>query len=67
MADNTDLVMLLLEIFQKIKESQERMIKALEGTWKTAPDDPEIRKQLTEAVAKTAKMQKAIKKIIKEK
>ena len=48
------------EMFQKIKESQERMMSALAGAWEEAPDEPEIKRQLLEAVEKAGKMRKKI-------
>ncbi len=55
------------EIFEKIKASQERLMQALAGAARTAPDDPEIRKQLLEVVERAAKLRKGIyKKVLKE-
>lgn len=56
------------EILAKIKASQERLITALAGALKTAPDDPEIRKQLLTAVEKAAKLRGEVyEKVLKEK
>jgi len=56
------------EIFERIKASQERMMQALAGAARTAPDDPEARKQLLEVIERTAKLRSKIyKQILKEK
>lgn len=56
------------EILEKIKASQERLMSALAGALKTAPDDPKIRKQLLEAVEKAAKLRGEVyEKVLKEK
>lgn len=55
------------EIFEKIKESQERLIVSLAAAWESAPDDPEIRKQLIEASKKAVNLrEKVYKNILKE-
>ncbi len=43
------------------------MIDALHGAWETAPDDPATRSQLSEVVARTAKLQTHLKKVFKDK
>lgn len=56
------------EILEKIKASQERLMSALAGALKTAPDDPKIRKQLLESVEKAAKLRGEVyEKVLKEK
>ncbi|MEX2028170.1 MAG: hypothetical protein WD988_01570 [Candidatus Curtissbacteria bacterium] len=56
------------ELFEKIRASQERMMTALAGAAKTAPDDPEIRKELMEVIEKAASLRKGVyKEILKEK
>lgn len=56
------------EIFEKIKASQEIMMRALAGALKTAPKDPKIREQLLEAVEKATKLRgKIYKDVLKEK
>lgn len=55
------------EILDKIKASQERLMQALVGMARTAPDDPEIQRQLREAIEKAAELRKKIyKTVIKE-
>jgi hypothetical protein len=55
------------EIFENLKAHQEKLMSALVGALETAPDDPEIRKQLMEAVEKATQMrEKLYKEIIKE-
>lgn len=55
------------EIFEKIKASQERLMTALAGAARTAPNDPEIKKQLMEAIEKAGSLRKRIyKEVIKE-
>lgn len=55
------------EIFQKIKESQERMVVALAKAWETAPNDPKIKKQLLEAIEKALQFRnKLYKDLLKE-
>jgi len=48
------------EILEKLKQSQEKMIRALAGALTTAPDDPEIRSELLEAVEKAMQMRSKI-------
>ncbi|EKD58101.1 MAG: hypothetical protein ACD_57C00031G0009 [uncultured bacterium] len=56
------------EIFEKIKASQERMMQALAGAARTAPSDPETRKQLLGVIERAATLRKKIyKQVIKEK
>lgn len=56
------------EILDKIKASQERLITALAGALKTAPNDPEIRKQLLAAVEKALQLRGEVyEKVLKEK
>ena len=56
------------EIFEKIRASQERMMQALAGAARTAPDDPEVRRQLTSVIEKAGHLRKGIyKKILKDK
>lgn len=56
------------EILEKIKASQERLMSALAGALKTAPDDPKIREQLLGAVEKAAKLRGEVyEKVLKEK
>ncbi len=55
------------EIFEKIKQSQERMIVALARAWEVAPDDPKTREELMEATEKAVKLrEKLYKDLIKE-
>lgn len=44
------------EIFTRIKESQERLVRSLAGALATAPEDPQIRGQLLEAIEKATKL-----------
>ena len=56
------------EIFEKIKASQERMMQALAGAARTAPDDPKVRSQLLEVIERAAKLRgKIYKQVLKEK
>lgn len=56
------------EIFEKIKASQERLMTALAGAAKTAPDDPVVRKHLMEVVERAGGLRKKIyKDVLKEK
>jgi major membrane immunogen (membrane-anchored lipoprotein) len=48
------------ELFEKLIQSQEKMIQALAGAARTAPDDPEIRKQLLKAMEKAIRLRKRI-------
>ena len=55
------------EVFERIKASQEKLMSALAGALQTAPDDPQIREQLLEAVEKAGQMRgKIYKDILKE-
>lgn len=57
------------EIFQRIRESQERLMKALQGAWETMPEDvdPKERMMLLAAIEKTAKLRdKVNRKIFRE-
>ena len=56
------------EVFEKIRASQERMMQALAGAARTAPDDPKVRKQLLEVIERAAKLRgKIYEKVLKEK
>lgn len=55
------------EIFQKLKESQERLIYPLAGAWQTAPDDPEERKKLLKSIKEAIKLREKVYKMIGEK
>ena len=48
------------EIFAKMEASLARMNEALEGAWKTMPDDMKIRKDMTEVVARSAKLRQGV-------
>ena len=48
------------ELYVKIRESQERFMRALEGAWETVPDDPKVRKELLRIVEKAAKLRQRI-------
>lgn len=48
------------ELFNKIRESQEKLIVSLAAAWETAPDDPKIRKQLMEASEKAIKLREKV-------
>ena len=55
------------ELFDKIKESQERLVVSLVMAWKTAPDGPKIREEIIEAMEKALNLrEKVYKKVIKE-
>ena len=55
------------EIFQKIKESQERLVSSLAGMWQTAPDDPKVKGKILEAMEKAMKLrQNVYKTVLKE-
>ena len=55
------------EIFQKIRESQERLVASLIKAWEAAPDDPKIRKELLQAMERAVNLRKEVyKKLIKE-
>jgi len=55
------------EVFQKLKESQERLVYSLAKAWETAPDNPQIRSELLEAMEKALKLRSDLyKDIIKE-
>lgn len=55
------------EIVEAIKASQERLMQALAGMARTAPDDPEIKKEIMQAIEKAADLRKRIyKEVIKE-
>lgn len=55
------------EVFEKIRASQERMMEALKGAYETAPDDPNVRKDLVNAIEKATKMRsKLYKEVLKE-
>ena len=55
------------EIFEKIRASQERLMQALAGAAKTAPDDPKVRKELLSAIEKAGSFRKKIyKEVLKE-
>ena len=53
-------------ILKKIIESQERMANALKGAYESAPDDPEVKKQLIEVGERTSKLKKEIEKLLKD-
>src|SRR3989344_2535504 len=48
------------EIFQKIEESQERLVSSLAGMWQTAPDDPKIKGKILEAMEKAMKIRQNV-------
>ncbi len=48
------------EIFEKIRASQERLMEFLAGAAKTAPEDPQIRKQLLEVIEKAGNLRKSV-------
>lgn len=48
------------ELMQKIIESQQRMVDALEGAYKNAPNDPKIKEEILTAVEKSVKLKKNI-------
>ncbi len=55
------------EIIGRIKASQERLMQALAGMARTAPDDPEIKAEIMQAIEKAANLRKKIyKEVIKE-
>lgn len=55
------------EIMEGLKASQERLMQALAGMARTAPDDPEIKAQIMEAIEKAAGLRKKIyKEVVKE-
>lgn len=55
------------EVFEKIRASQERMMEALKGAYETAPDDPNVRKDLVNVIEKATKMRsKLYKEVLKE-
>jgi heme oxygenase len=55
------------ELFAKIQESQETMLKALEEAYKNLPDDPDIRGQFIEALERTSKLHKKLNELKEEK
>jgi len=48
------------EIVERIKASQERLMQALAGKARNVPDDPEIKKEVMEAIEKAADLRKRI-------
>lgn len=54
------------ELFAKIRESNQKMITALEGAWNCAPKEPAVRKQLTDAVAKASQLTKKLNELLKK-
>jgi len=55
------------EIIERIKASQERLMQALAGMARSAPDDPEIKAEIMQAIEKAANLRKRIyKEVIKE-
>ncbi len=48
------------EIVATIRASQERLMTALAGAARTAPNDPEIKKQLMETIEKAGNLRKRI-------
>jgi hypothetical protein len=55
------------EVMEKIKASQERLMQALAGMARTAPDDPEIKTEIMKAIEKAADLRKRIyKEVVKE-
>lgn len=55
------------EVFQKIRESQERLIVSLAKAWEVAPPDPAIRKEVLEAMGKAVELrEKVYGKVLKE-
>lgn len=55
------------EIIEKIRASQEKLMTALAGAARSAPDDPETKKQLMETIAKAGHLRKKIyKEVLKE-
>ncbi len=55
------------EILQKIKHSQERLVVSLAKAWETAPDDPEIRRDIIAAMQKALELRSKIySKVVKE-
>lgn len=56
------------EIFEKIRASQERLMQALAGAAATAPNDPEVKKQLFGVIEKASNLRKKVyKEVLKEK
>jgi hypothetical protein len=55
------------EVFQKIQESQDRLMAALKGAYENMPEDPGLREQFLDALEQAAKLNKGIKQVIKEK
>lgn len=55
------------EISENIKASQEKLMTALVGMLETAPDDPEVRKKLMEAIEKAVEVRnKVYEEVLKE-
>lgn len=54
------------EVFEKIKQSQQKMLDSLQGAWDTSPDDLDIRKDLAEVVGRVAKLDKELKKLMED-
>ena len=48
------------ELFEKIKESQERMIVSLALAWEEVPNDPKIRAKLLKATEKAVKLREKL-------
>lgn len=56
------------DFFQKIKDTQDRLIYSLARAWGAAPNDPIVRKKLLRAMAKALQLREKIYlKILKEK
>ena len=51
------------EIFQKIRESQDRMMTALQGAFNHMPEDPKLRQQFIDALEHAAKFNRGVKQI----
>lgn len=54
------------EVLRRIQESHKRMYESLMEAWQAAPDDPEIKKELMEALKRAVNLKGEIERVFKE-
>ncbi len=55
------------EVFEKIRQAQERLVVSLIAAWESAPEDPAIRSQILDAMKESLSLrEKVYKKVLKE-
>lgn len=55
------------EVFDKIRQAQERLVVSLIAAWESAPSDPAVREQILEAMKEAVNLrEKVYEKVLKE-